>query len=132
MAIDFTIHIRRPCANVTYLLRSSCMWFDVPCVCAQREYDGHYWFTGRVKDLCNVSGYRIRTAEVEAGIVMAENAVVDVNHLVKSHFVYTYVTLLLKHADGLESEIIVEAGKKERVELKKGVGYPPGASQKNR
>ena len=32
--------------------------------------DGHYWITGRVDDVINVSGHRIGTAEVESAVVL--------------------------------------------------------------
>lgn len=65
---------------------------------ARRDKDGHYWLTGRVDDILNVSGHRIGTAEVESAIVMhetvAEAAVVGVPHPIKGEAIYAYVTLM--------------------------------------
>ena len=35
---------------------------------ARRDADGHFWITGRVDDVVNVSGHRIDTAEVESAL----------------------------------------------------------------
>lgn len=65
---------------------------------ARRDADGHYWLTGRVDDILNVSGHRIGTAEVEAALVthsaVAEAAVVGVPHPVKGEGLYAYVSLM--------------------------------------
>lgn len=65
---------------------------------ARRDKDGHYWLTGRVDDILNVSGHRIGTAEVESAIVLHENvaeaAVVGVPHPIKGEAIYAYVTLM--------------------------------------
>lgn len=65
---------------------------------ARRDADGHYWLTGRVDDILNVSGHRIGTAEVESALVtheaVAEAAVVGVPHAVKGEGLYAYVSLM--------------------------------------
>lgn len=65
---------------------------------ARRDEDGHYWLTGRVDDILNVSGHRIGTAEVESALVtheaVAEAAVVGVSHPVKGEGLYAYVSLM--------------------------------------
>lgn len=65
---------------------------------ARRDNDGHYWLTGRVDDILNVSGHRIGTAEVESALVtheaVAEAAVVGVPHPVKGEGLYAYVSLM--------------------------------------
>ncbi|PXF47592.1 Acetyl-coenzyme A synthetase, cytoplasmic [Gracilariopsis chorda] len=65
---------------------------------ARRDADGHYWLTGRVDDILNVSGHRIGTAEVESALVLhdavAEAAVVGVPHDVKGEALYAYVSLM--------------------------------------
>lgn len=65
---------------------------------ARRDRDGHYWLTGRVDDILNVSGHRVGTAEVESALVMhesvAEAAVVGVSHSVKGESIYAYVSLM--------------------------------------
>eukprot|EP00041_Stephanoeca_diplocostata_P021336 m.495735 g.495735 ORF g.495735 m.495735 type:complete len:702 (+) comp21802_c2_seq10:132-2237(+) len=64
---------------------------------AWRDDEGHYWITGRVDDVINVSGHRLGTAEVESAIVehpdVAESAVVGFPHDIKGQGVYAYVTL---------------------------------------
>jgi len=64
---------------------------------ARRDADGHYWITGRVDDVLNVSGHRLGTAEIESALVahevVAEAAVVGVPHDIKGQAIYVYVTL---------------------------------------
>ena len=65
---------------------------------AMRDADGHYWITGRVDDVLNVSGHRLGTAEIEGAIgqheTVAEAAVVGYPHDIKGQGVYAYVTLM--------------------------------------
>lgn len=78
---------------------------------ARRDKDGHYWLTGRVDDILNVSGHRIGTAEVESALVMhesvAEAAVVGVPHDVKGEAIYAYVSLMggVEPSEDLKKEI---------------------------
>ncbi len=64
----------------------------------RRDEDGHYWITGRVDDVINVSGHRMGTAEVESALVahaaVSEAAVVGYPHDVKGQGIYAYVTLM--------------------------------------
>jgi len=64
----------------------------------RRDADGHYWITGRVDDVLNVSGHRMGTAEVESALVLhpkvAEAAVVGYPHDIKGQGIYAYVTLM--------------------------------------
>ncbi|RBI82392.1 acetyl-coenzyme A synthetase, partial [Rhodosalinus halophilus] len=64
----------------------------------RRDEDGHYWITGRVDDVINVSGHRMGTAEVESALVahskVAEAAVVGYPHPIKGQGIYCYVTLM--------------------------------------
>ena len=64
----------------------------------RRDADGHYWITGRVDDVINVSGHRMGTAEVESALVahakVAEAAVVGYPHDIKGQGIYCYVTLM--------------------------------------
>lgn len=64
---------------------------------ARRDADGHYWITGRVDDVLNVSGHRLGTAEIESALVaheaVAEAAVVGVPHDIKGQAIYVFVTL---------------------------------------
>jgi acetyl-CoA synthetase len=66
---------------------------------AYRDADGHYWITGRVDDVINVSGHRIGSAEIESALVshqhVAEAAVVGVPHELKGQALFAYVTLKL-------------------------------------
>ncbi len=62
-----------------------------------RDEDGHYWITGRVDDVLNVSGHRLGTAEIESALVShpatAEAAIVGIPHEVKGQGVGAYVIL---------------------------------------
>jgi acetyl-CoA synthetase len=79
---------------------------------ARRDEDGHYWITGRVDDVLNVSGHRMGTAEVESALVLhpnvAEAAVVGCPHDIKGQGIYAYVTLMagLEPSDELRKELI--------------------------
>ncbi|QXI27812.1 acetate--CoA ligase [Pseudomonas vanderleydeniana] len=77
---------------------------------ARRDEDGHYWITGRIDDVINVSGHRIGTAEVESALVLhesiAEAAVVGYPHDLKGQGIYAFVTPM----NGIEAN---EALKKE-------------------
>ncbi len=61
---------------------------------ARRDEDGHYWITGRVDDVLNVSGHRLGTAEIESAIVqhesVAEAAVVGFPHDIKGEAIYVF------------------------------------------
>jgi len=63
---------------------------------ANRDKDGHYWITGRVDDVVNVSGHRIGSAEIEHALVshtsVAEAAVIGVPHEIKGQSLFAYVT----------------------------------------
>lgn len=63
----------------------------------QRDEDGHYWITGRVDDVLNVSGHRLGTAEIESAIVAhpstAEAAVVGMPHDIRGTGVCAFVIL---------------------------------------
>jgi acetyl-CoA synthetase len=78
---------------------------------ARRDKDGHYWITGRVDDVLNISGHRIGTAEIESALVLhadvAEAAVVGCPHDIKGQGIYAYVTLMsnTKLTDGFYTEL---------------------------
>lgn len=63
---------------------------------AKRE-DGHYWVTGRVDDLMNVSGHLLSTAEIESVIAthpnVVEAAVVAIDHPIKGQIPYAFATI---------------------------------------
>ncbi|MEH6616281.1 MAG: acetate--CoA ligase [Porticoccus sp.] len=79
---------------------------------ARRDEDGHYWITGRVDDVLNVSGHRMGTAEIESALVLhpsvAEAAVVGCPHDIKGQGIYAYVTLMtgLEPSDELRKELV--------------------------
>merc|ERR1711969_501365 len=79
---------------------------------AMRDQDGHYWITGRVDDVLNVSGHRLGTAEIESALVLhesvAEAAVVGFPHEIKGQGIYTYVTLNtgIEPTEDLQKELV--------------------------
>ena len=64
---------------------------------ARIDDDGYIWILGRLDDVIKVSGHRIGTMEVESALVshpaVAEAAVVPVEHKIKGHAIFAYVTL---------------------------------------
>lgn len=79
---------------------------------AKRDEEGHYWITGRIDDVINVSGHRMGTAEVESALVLhpavAEAAVVGFPHDIKGQGIYAYVTLIadVAESDALRKELV--------------------------
>ena len=81
----------------------------------QRDEDGHYWITGRVDDVLNISGHRLGTAEIESSVVAhpstAEAAVVGMPHHIKGIGICVFVVLKSgertddKSADALKAEL---------------------------
>ncbi|MBV1865080.1 MAG: acetate--CoA ligase [Rhodobacteraceae bacterium] len=77
----------------------------------KRDADGHYWITGRVDDVINISGHRMGTAEVESALVahpkVSEAAVVGYPHEIKGQGIYCYVTLMegAEYTDDLRAEL---------------------------
>ncbi|MFT5210378.1 MAG: acetyl-CoA synthetase [Flavobacterium sp.] len=86
---------------------------------ARRDADGHFWITGRVDDVLNVSGHRMGTAEVESALVLhpavAEAAVVGFPHDIKGQGIYAYVTLMTG-VEGTE-ELLQELNNSVRSEI---------------
>lgn len=84
---------------------------------ARRDGEGHYWITGRVDDVINVSGHRIGTAEVESALVLhnsiAEAAVVGYPHDVKGVGIYAFVTVMdgVEPNDALKKELLAQVSK---------------------
>lgn len=78
---------------------------------ALRDEDGHYWITGRVDDVLNVSGHRLGTAEIESALVAhpttAEAAIVGMPHDIKGQGVCAYVILKAGEvaSDSLKGEL---------------------------
>lgn len=64
---------------------------------AQRDEDGHYWITGRVDDVLNVSGHRLGTAEIESAIdsypATVEAAVVGMPHPIRGEGICAFIIL---------------------------------------
>ncbi|CAO1622955.1 unnamed protein product [Parajaminaea phylloscopi] len=64
---------------------------------AARDKDGYIWIKGRVDDVCNVSGHRIGTAEVESALIqhpgVSESAVVGIPDEVTGQSIVAYVSL---------------------------------------
>lgn len=87
---------------------------------AYRDTDGHYWITGRVDDVINVSGHRLGSAEIESALVehpqVVEAAVVGIAHAVKGQSLFAYVTCQV----GVENSAQLQKEMKEVV--KKFVG----------
>ena len=79
---------------------------------ARRDEDGHYWITGRVDDVLNVSGHRLGTAEIESALVLhekvAEAAVVGYPHDLTGQGIYAYVTPMagVEGTDELKAELV--------------------------
>ncbi|HEY0289164.1 MAG TPA: acetate--CoA ligase [Pseudomonas sp.] len=84
---------------------------------ARRDEDGHYWITGRVDDVINVSGHRIGTAEVESALVLhdsiAEAAVVGYPHDIKGIGIYAFVTVMdgVEPSEALKQELLAHVSK---------------------
>ncbi len=78
---------------------------------AHRDEDGHYWITGRVDDVLNISGHRLGTAEIESSVVAhpatAEAAVVGMPHDIKGSGICVFVILKSgeKSNDALKAEL---------------------------
>ena len=72
---------------------------------ARKDADGYTWVMGRVDDVLNVAGHRLRTMEVESALVaheqVAEAAVVGFPHEIKGEGICCFVSL--KNGSGSES-----------------------------
>ena len=72
---------------------------------AQRDEDGHYWITGRVDDVLNVSGHRLGTAEIESALVAhpatAEAAIVGMPHPIRGEGICAFIILKSGEADDI-------------------------------
>ena len=86
----------------TYFSRWEGIYF--PGDGAKRDEEGYFWLLGRVDDVMNVAGHRIGTIEVESTLVddpmVAEAAVVGVNHELKGTAIAAFVTLKTGFAAG--------------------------------
>ncbi|MCP4354114.1 MAG: acetate--CoA ligase [Proteobacteria bacterium] len=76
------------------------------------DSEGHFWITGRVDDVINVSGHRMGTAEIESALLLHENvteaAVIGFPHKIKGEGIYAYVTTKagVEHTDELKKELV--------------------------
>jgi acetyl-CoA synthetase len=79
---------------------------------ARRDKDGHYWITGRVDDVLNISGHRLGTAEIESALVLhsdiSEAAVVGMPHEIKGQGIYAYVSLMagIEGTESLKNDLV--------------------------
>ena len=84
-----------------------------------RDEDGHYWITGRVDDVLNVSGHRLGTAEIESALVAhpatAEAAIVGMPHEVKGQGVCAYI--ILKAGEEVTDNLKAELNRHVRTEI---------------
>jgi acetyl-CoA synthetase len=68
---------------------------------AKRDSEGYYWILGRVDDVLNVAGHRLGTMEVESALVshplVAEAAVIGIQHEIKGQAIAAFVTLRGDH-----------------------------------
>ena len=85
----------------------------------QRDEDGHYWITGRVDDVLNVSGHRLGTAEIESSIVAhpatAEAAVVGMPHDIRGMGICAFV--ILKSSETATKALKLELNRHVRSEI---------------
>ena len=86
---------------------------------AQRDEDGHYWITGRVDDVLNVSGHRLGTAEIESAVVAhpatAEAAIVGMPHEVRGMGICAFV--ILKSGETSTDSLKAELNRHVRAEI---------------
>ncbi|MGP4787881.1 acetate--CoA ligase [Psychrobacter sp. 1Y11] len=86
---------------------------------AQRDEDGHYWITGRVDDVLNVSGHRLGTAEIESVVdehpSIVEAAVVGMPHEIRG--VGICVFAILKSGESADDSLKSELNRHVRTEI---------------
>ena len=86
---------------------------------AQRDEDGHYWITGRVDDVLNVSGHRLGTAEIESAVdshpATVEAAVVGMPHPIRGEGVCAFI--ILKAGEVASDELRAELNRHVRNEI---------------
>ncbi|MGP5649078.1 acetate--CoA ligase [Psychrobacter celer] len=86
---------------------------------AQRDEDGHYWITGRVDDVLNVSGHRLGTAEIDSAVVAhpatAEAAIVGMPHEIRGMGVCAFI--ILKSGEAATESLKAELNRHVRTEI---------------
>lgn len=83
---------------------------------AARDKDGYIWIKGRIDDVCNVSGHRIGTAEIESALIqhpgVSESAVVGIPDEVTGQAICAYValkpTFSYDSQDALVKELVLQ------------------------
>ena len=85
----------------------------------QRDEDGHYWITGRVDDVLNVSGHRLGTAEIESAVVShpatAEAAIVGMPHDIRGTGLCAFI--ILKSRETVTESLKAELNRHVRAEI---------------
>lgn len=85
----------------------------------QRDEDGHYWITGRVDDVLNVSGHRLGTAEIESAVVAhpatAEAAIVGMPHDIRGMGICAFI--ILKSGETATESLKSELNRHVRMEI---------------
>ena len=85
----------------------------------QRDEDGHYWITGRVDDVLNVSGHRLGTAEIESAVVShpatAEAAIVGMPHDIRGTGLCAFI--ILKSGETVTESLKAELNRHVRAEI---------------
>jgi acetyl-CoA synthetase len=93
---------------------------------AKRDSEGYYWILGRVDDVLNVAGHRLGTMEVESALVshplVAEAAVIGIQHEIKGQAIAAFVTLRGDHQRN--SEELVEELKRHVTEKIGAIARP--------
>ncbi|MGM8885009.1 acetate--CoA ligase [Psychrobacter sp. 1U2] len=86
---------------------------------AQRDEDGHYWITGRVDDVLNVSGHRLGTAEIESVVdehpSIVEAAVVGMPHEIRGIGICVFA--ILKSGESADDSLKSELNRHVRTEI---------------
>ena len=86
---------------------------------AQRDEEGHYWITGRVDDVLNVSGHRLGTAEIESSVVAhpatAEAAIVGMPHDIRGTGICAFI--ILKSGEEQTTSLKAELNRHVRAEI---------------
>lgn len=86
---------------------------------AQRDEEGHYWITGRVDDVLNVSGHRLGTAEIESSVVAhpatAEAAIVGMPHEIRGTGICAFI--ILKSGETATDSLKKELNRHVRAEI---------------
>lgn len=87
---------------------------------ASLDEQGHFWLTGRVDDVINVSGHRLGTAEIESAMIdfkaVAESAAIGIDHPLKGQAIAVFVAL----KEGINPTLELETNLKSHIDKKIG------------